>query len=106
VKFTNREQARPPSGDDAIAAENRKLRMLKAAVDTAYALIVQADLTIDEALDIVNATKRRALTLFPDKEHTYDLIYGPRLLRAVAERFARSSDSHKAGSADRLPLNT
>ena len=83
---------RPAIEEDAVAVEDRKLRMLKAAVDTAYALILQADLTVDEALDIVNATKRRALALFPDKEQTFDLIYAPRLFRAVAERFARDSD--------------
>ena len=77
---------------EAIAIENRKVRLLKSAVDTAYALILQADITVDEALDIVNATKRRALTLFPDKEETYDLIYAPRLFRAVTERFGSSSD--------------
>jgi len=63
------------------------VRLLKNAVDAAHALILQADITVDEALDIVNATKRRALKLFPDKEETYDLIYAPRLFRAVAERF-------------------
>ena len=82
----------------ALEVENRKLRMLKMAVDTAYALIIQTDLTVDEALDIVNATKRRALALFPDKEQTYDLIYGPRLLRAVAERFGHGADPDTGGS--------
>ena len=83
---------RSRSTDDqlALAAENRNVRLLKRAVDTAYALILQADITIDEALDIANATKRRALALFPDKEQTYDLIYAPRLFRAMAERFGRS----------------
>jgi hypothetical protein len=102
----NGERTWPHNEDEAVAAENRKLRMLKAAVDTARALILQADLSIDEALDIVNATKRRALALFPDKEKAYDLIYGPRLFRAVAERFAEGNNSHKADSGNRLPLNT
>lgn len=74
---------------EALAVENRKVRMLKHSVDAAYALILQADITVDEALDIANATKRRALKLFPDKGETYDLIYAPRLFRAVAERFGR-----------------
>ncbi len=73
-----------------LAAENRKVRLLRRAVDTAYAIILQADITVDEALDIVNATKRRALALFPDKEETYDLIYAPRLFRAIEERFGQT----------------
>lgn len=71
------------------AIEERKLRQLRTAVDTAFAILLQADLTIDEALDIVNATKRRALELFPDKEETFDLIYAPRLYRALDERFGK-----------------
>jgi hypothetical protein len=70
-----------------LAAENRKVRLLRRAVDTAHAILLQADITVDEALDIVNATKRRALALFPDKEETYDLIYARRLFRAIEERF-------------------
>jgi len=73
-----------------LAAENRKVRLLRRSVDTAHAIILQADITVDEALDIVNATKRRALALFPDKEETYDLIYAPRLFRAIEERFGRT----------------
>jgi len=106
AKPMNDEGRQPKNEYKALAAENRKLRMLKAAVDTARALILQADLSIDEALDIVNATKRRALALFPDKEQTYDLIYGPRLFRALAERFAGDSNSHKTDTGNRVPLNT
>jgi hypothetical protein len=106
VKILKGERSRSRKEGKAVEAENRRLRMLKVAVDTAYALILQANLTIDEALDIVNATKRKALALFPDKERTYDLIYGPRLLRAVAERFAGSSGTDETASGDRLRLNT
>lgn len=106
MKPTNRDGTRSNKDDEPVAAENRKLRLLRVAVDTAYALILQADLTVDEALDIVNATKRRALALFPDKEQTYDLIYGPRLFRALAERFAGGSNSHKTDTGNRVPLNT
>jgi hypothetical protein len=89
MKLADGKRKHPSKEQEDLATENRKLRMLKGAVDTARALILQADLTIDEALDIVNATKRRALTLFPDKGETYDLIYAPRLFRALEERFGR-----------------
>ena len=71
----------------ALTEEECRVRRLKRLVDVSIAVIMQADLTIDEALDMVNDAKRTALELFPDKEETFDLIYGPRLRRALAERF-------------------
>jgi hypothetical protein len=32
-------------------------------------------------------TKMAALSLFPDKEHVYELIYAPRFRRIISERF-------------------
>jgi hypothetical protein len=90
--FVRQKRSQSALDRKALAVENRKVRMLKHSVDAAYALILQADISVDEALDIANATKRRALRLFPDKEETYDLIYAPRLFRAVAERFGRSDN--------------
>jgi len=71
----------------ALAEEERRVRRLKRLVDVSIAVIMQADLTMDEALDIVNNAKSNAVDMFPDKEETFDLIYGPRLRRALAERF-------------------
>ena len=99
MKLGRGKRSRSTEAQKAIAIENRKVRGLKRAVDAAYALILQADITIDEALDIVNATKRRALSLFPDKERTYNLIYAPRLLRAVQERFGRGNNGGSRDSA-------
>jgi len=55
-------------------------------VDLTTALLYQEDLSINEALELVTATKRQVLALFPDKEETYDLIYKPRFERIIKER--------------------
>jgi hypothetical protein len=47
--------------------------------------IAQGSLSRGEAEDLVAATRRRALRLFPDKGETFDLILAPRFARLVAE---------------------
>jgi hypothetical protein len=72
---------------EALLAEERKLRRLGRAMDLAAALLWRVDLTLDEARDVVNHAKRTALELFPDKEETFDLIYGPRFRRILIEKY-------------------
>jgi hypothetical protein len=67
--------------------EEKRLRRLRLVVDLSQAVLMQADLTLREAFDIMNNTKKTALALFPDKESVYDLVYAPRLRRIIAERF-------------------
>jgi hypothetical protein len=71
----------------ALLAEERKLRRLGRAMDVAAALLWQVDLTLEEARDVVNHAKQTALQLFPDKEATFDLIYGPRFRRILSEKY-------------------
>lgn len=47
----------------------------------------QTDMPIEEASEMVAATRRFALQLFPDKAHTFDLIYRPRFQRVLAEKY-------------------
>ncbi len=54
---------------------------------TAMAL-AQEKMNINEALDLMNATKRTVLRLFPDKDNTYDIIYGRRFAGILKERLA------------------
>ena len=75
------------SDKEALLAEERKLRRLGRAMDLAAALLWRVDLTLDEARDVVNHAKRTALELFPDKEETFDLIYGPRFRRILVEKY-------------------
>ena len=56
-------------------------------MDIAAALLWQVDLTLEEARDVVNHARKTALQLFPGKEDTFDLIYGPRFRRILSEKF-------------------
>jgi hypothetical protein len=72
---------------DALLAEERKLRRLRRAMDITAALLWQVDLTLEEARDVVSHAKHTALQLFPDKEEAFDLIYGSRFRRILAEKY-------------------
>ena len=72
---------------EALLAEERKLRRLRRAMDVAAVLLRLVDLTLEEAQDVVNHAKRTALQLFPDKEDTFDLIYGSRFRRILVEKY-------------------
>jgi hypothetical protein len=71
----------------ALLEEERRLRRLRRAMDVAAVLLRQVDLTLDEAQDVVEHAKQTALTLFPDKEETFDLIYGSRFRRILVEKY-------------------
>ncbi|MBI5116344.1 hypothetical protein HZA56_07700 [Candidatus Poribacteria bacterium] len=73
---------------DPIVEEEKKMRRLRIMVDLVAAVLAQERMTMDEALDLVNATKRAALNLFPGKGDTFDIIYGRRFARILKERFA------------------
>jgi len=69
----------------AVAAEARQVRQLRMVVDLTSAVLMQGRLSRREAEDLVAATRRRALELFPDKEETYALILAPRFARLLDE---------------------
>ena len=73
--------------EDLIREEERKMRRLRFIVDLAEAVLMQSSLTLRESLDVIDQTKKAALTLFPEKESVYDLIYLPRFRRIIDERF-------------------
>jgi hypothetical protein len=73
--------------ETALLTEERNLRRLRRAMDVAMALLWRVDLTLEEARDVVSHAKRTALDLFPDKEETFDLIYGARFRRLLAEKY-------------------
>jgi hypothetical protein len=89
-----------------IQEEERKMRRLRIMVDLTAAVLAQEKLSIDEALDMMNATRRAVLRLFPGKESTYDIIYGKRFERILKARFADGGietphdKNGKAGEAD------
>lgn len=80
----NPEEPLPPTAE-AIAEESRRVRRLRMVVQLALELIAQGELSYEEAADLVGATRRIALQLFPGKETTFDLIYLPRFQRLIRE---------------------
>lgn len=72
---------------EALQAEETGLKKLRHIMDFTAALLWQADLTLDEAQKLVGDARERALELFPDKGETFDLIYGSRLRRILAEKY-------------------
>ncbi len=78
------------SGNREIIEEDRKVRFLRYLVDFTLLSIQQNDLTLEEALKMVEDVKRTTLGLFPEKEDAFELIYRPRFYRAIRERFGFS----------------
>jgi hypothetical protein len=70
-----------------IQEEARKVRRLQLVMDLVTSTLQQEDIPIEEASEMVAATRKYALNLFPDKGHTFDLIYRPRLQRILAEKY-------------------
>ena len=56
-------------------------------MDVTAALLWGVDLTFEEAQNVVGHAKETALQMFPDKEETFDLIYGSRFRRILAEKY-------------------
>lgn len=75
----------PVPTPEAIAEENRRLRRLRVLVQLTLQVIAQGDLPYDEASDMIAATRRVALELFPGKEQAFDLLYLPKFRRVLSE---------------------
>jgi hypothetical protein len=74
-----------------IAHENLMIRRLRFLVDLTFATLAQDNsLTLDQAWEHVRALKGAAVTMFPGKELTFDLVYLPRFSRLLQERFNAS----------------
>ncbi|RKY84186.1 hypothetical protein DRQ09_08985 [candidate division KSB1 bacterium] len=70
-----------------INEENLKMKRLRFIVDLTMNILYQQNLTMKESLELIIATKKSVLKLFPDKSETFDLIYLPRFYRVVKEKF-------------------
>jgi hypothetical protein len=70
-----------------IQEEARKVRRLQLVMDMVTSTLQQEEIPIEEASEMVAATRQFALNLFPDKGHTFDLIYRPRLQRILSEKY-------------------
>ncbi len=73
--------------EELIKEEEKRIRRLRLIVDLTEAVLMQSDLSLPEALQLIDNTKKAALSLFPDKEFVYDLVYTPRFRRIIDERY-------------------
>ncbi|MFQ5695152.1 MAG: hypothetical protein ACE5HB_04110 [Terriglobia bacterium] len=81
------EAPRDRQREQAIAEESRRVHRLQLTVRLVMRVISQGDLPYEDASEMVAATRRVALQLFPGKEGVYDLLYQPRLQRLLAQRY-------------------
>jgi len=70
-----------------ILEESRKVRRLQIVVDLVMNVISQSELSVEEAAELVAQTRAFALTLFPDKGPTYDLLYQSKFQRLMGEKY-------------------
>jgi hypothetical protein len=76
------------ASEQALRDEQRKLRQLRLLVDvTAQVIAEDENITLCEALRLVDAARKAAVRLFPDKGETFDLVIRPRLEGFILERF-------------------
>lgn len=81
-------EPQPPSTDEELEAERRRLRRLQIMVGMVISVLSQdSDLTLAQARKMVVDCRNAALAMFPGKELAFDLIYRPRLERVIRERF-------------------
>lgn len=74
--------------EKAVEEENRRIRRLRLVVDlTLQRLYTDPDLSLLEALTLVERVREAALSMFPGKDAAFDLIYRPRFERVLAVRW-------------------
>lgn len=69
--------------EKALYEEHLKMSLLRKAVDVAVNALLEGEISECDALEIIDATRRKVLELFPDAERQYELIIEPRLIRAM-----------------------
>jgi len=71
-----------PSQEE-IDEESRRIRRLRILVHLTLDTISGGGLSAEEAAEMVAATRRAALEMFPGKERAFDLIYRPQFQRIM-----------------------
>ena len=72
---------------EEILEESRKVRRLQIVVDLVISVLRQSEIPVEEAAELVAQTRAYALSLFPDKEATYDLLYESKFQRLMVEKY-------------------
>jgi hypothetical protein len=73
--------------DEERVEEEKKVRQLQRVADITCCVLRQQVMSLEEAQGLIGGVKKMALRLFPDKEQTFDLIYGARFRRILMEKF-------------------
>jgi hypothetical protein len=82
-------RAEQPAGEpNERSEEARKIRRLQVMMSMVMSVIGQdPDLTLEQASEMAANARRAALSMFPDKEFAFDILYKPRLQRLINERY-------------------
>lgn len=73
--------------------EDKKIRMMRIVVDlNLQEIATDSKITFEDALNQVEVVKKFVLSLFPDKENTFELILRPRFMRIINERFLKNKE--------------
>ncbi len=75
--------------ENEIREEEKKLRQLRFIISLTTSVIAEGNLSLTESLEMIKGAKRAALSIFPDKEDVFDLIYMPRFRRLLNEIYGR-----------------
>ena len=83
------DQGRPlAQSAEELQEESRKIRRFQMVMNMVTQVIAQdPTVTVEQASEMVADTRRVALSMFPDKELAFNLIYWPRLQRLMRERY-------------------
>jgi len=63
--------------------EDKAIRQLRILTDTARNILANPNLTLGESLQVIYNTRKKAISLFPDKANTFDMIYGRRFVKIL-----------------------
>jgi hypothetical protein len=89
---------------EQLADEAARARKVRHLVDLATSLIMQSGMTRRDAEHLVATIRERILSLFPDGEETYEVVYARRFRRLIDE-FARP-DAPPQGVVLRFPAES
>lgn len=68
--------------------EEKNIRRLQLMMNMVMSVIAQdSSLSYEDASEMIADSRRAALTMFPEKELAYELIYKPKLQRLMRDRF-------------------
>ena len=71
---------------EEIVDEQIRMNRVRVTVDVAAYCLRRAPLSREEALDVIEHTRKHVLKLCPGKEQVFELVLRPRFMRILTER--------------------